>query len=28
MPYVLLFFGKITTNKHTVQYAKTRIFYQ
>ena len=26
MPYVLLFFGKITTNKHTVQYAKTRIF--
>ena len=26
MPYVLLIFGKITTNKHTVQYAKTRIF--
>ena len=26
MPYVLLFFGKITTNKHTAQYAKTRIF--
>ena len=26
MPYVLLIFGKITTNKHTVQDAKTRIF--
>ena len=26
MPYVLLIFSKITTNKHTVQYAKTRIF--
>jgi len=26
MPYVLLIFGKININKHTVQYAKTRIF--
>ena len=26
MPYVLLIFGKITINKYTVQYAKTRIF--
>ena len=26
MPYVLLIFGKITINIHTVQYAKTRIF--
>ena len=26
MPYVLLICGKITINKYTVQYAKTRIF--
>ncbi len=26
MPYVLLIFGKININIHTVQYAKTRIF--
>ena len=26
MPYILLRYGKITTNIHTVQYAKTRIF--
>ena len=26
MPYVLLICGKININKHTVQYAKTRIF--
>ena len=26
MPYVLLRYGKITINKYTVQYAKTRIF--
>ena len=26
MPYVLLICGKITTNKYTVQYVKTRIF--